>query len=65
LAAVEAYAATEGITLLILDTESGSLAEQVYRKAGWTTVGSVPGYAADPAGSLKPTTFYYKELVAP
>ncbi len=65
LAAVEAYAATEGITLLILDTETGSLAEQVYCGAGWTKVGSVPGYAADPAGSLKPTTFYYKELAAP
>ncbi|MEI7031638.1 GNAT family N-acetyltransferase [Streptomyces pratensis] len=62
--AVEAYAASEGITLLILDTETGSPAEQVYRKAGWTAVGSVPGYAADPAGSLKPTTFYYKELAA-
>lgn len=65
LAAVETYAAAEGITLLILDTESGSLAEQVYCKAGWTKVGSVPGYAADPAGSLKPTTFYYRELAAP
>ncbi|OSC75446.1 GNAT family N-acetyltransferase, partial [Streptomyces sp. BF-3] len=60
-----AYAATEGITLLVLDTETGSLAEQVYCKAGWKEVGSVPGYAADPAGSLKPTTFYYKELAAP
>ncbi|MET9052283.1 MULTISPECIES: GNAT family N-acetyltransferase [Streptomyces] len=65
LAAVEEFAAREGITLLILDTESGSLAEQVYCKAGWTEVGSVPGYAADPAGSLKPTTFYYKELTGP
>ncbi|MEV1046383.1 GNAT family N-acetyltransferase [Streptomyces sp. NPDC049916] len=63
--AVEAYAASEGITLLILDTESGSLAEQVYCKAGWTRVGSVPGYAADPSGSLRPTTFYYKQLAAP
>ncbi|MFJ4966436.1 Acetyltransferase [Streptomyces sp. ADI96-02] len=64
LAAVESYALAEGITLLILDTETGSLAEQVYVKASWTECGTVPGYAADPAGILKPTTFYYKELAA-
>ncbi|MEU5823028.1 GNAT family N-acetyltransferase [Streptomyces sp. NPDC047803] len=60
LAAVERAAAEEGLTLLVLDTESGSPAERLYRAAGWTECGSVPDYAADPAGVLKPTTFYYK-----
>ncbi|NED09902.1 GNAT family N-acetyltransferase [Streptomyces sp. SID9124] len=60
LAAVERAAAEEGVTLLVLDTESGSPAERLYRAAGWTECGSVPDYATDPAGVLKPTTFYYK-----
>ncbi|MFB8086324.1 GNAT family N-acetyltransferase [Streptomyces sp. NPDC055992] len=62
LTAVERAAAEEGITLLILDTESGSPAERLYRAAGWTECGSVPDYAGDPAGVLKPTTFYYKAV---
>ncbi|MEU8678249.1 GNAT family N-acetyltransferase [Streptomyces sp. NPDC048560] len=65
LSAAEEMAATSGLTLLILDTESGSLAEDLYRSSGWTECGSVPDYAADPAGELKPTTFYYKTLVDP
>ncbi|TXS34783.1 N-acetyltransferase, partial [Streptomyces sp. OR43] len=52
----------DGVTLLVLDTESGSPAEWLYRSAGWTECGSVPDYAADPAGVLKPTTFYYKAV---
>ncbi|WP_405896638.1 GNAT family N-acetyltransferase [Streptomyces sp. NBC_00727] len=62
LAAVERAAAEEGVTLLVLDTESGGPAERLYRAAGWTECGSVPDYAADPAGVLKPTTFYYKAV---
>lgn len=62
LAAVERSAAEDGVTLLVLDTESGSPAERLYRSAGWTECGSVPDYAADPAGVLKPTTFYYKAV---
>ncbi|WP_406098892.1 GNAT family N-acetyltransferase [Streptomyces sp. NBC_01013] len=62
LEAVEHAAAGDGVTLLILDTESGSPAERLYRSAGWTECGSVPDYAADPAGVLKPTTLYYKAV---
>ncbi|MET7644391.1 GNAT family N-acetyltransferase [Streptomyces sp. NPDC005426] len=64
LEAAERSAAEDGVTLLILDTESGSLAERLYRSAGWTECGSIPDYAADPAGVLKPTTFYYKAVGA-
>lgn len=60
--AVERSAAADGVCLLILDTESGSPAERLYRSEGWTACGSVPDYAGDPAGVLKPTTFYYKSV---
>ncbi|MEU5714468.1 GNAT family N-acetyltransferase [Streptomyces sp. NPDC020403] len=67
LTAAERSAAEEGLTLLILDTETGSPAEKLYRSAGWTECGSVPEYAGDPAGVLRSTTFYYKAVgpVAP
>jgi len=53
-----------GITLLHLDTETDSLAERLYGSAGWTRAGIIPDYAADPAGVLRPTTLYYKQLGA-
>lgn len=60
LAEAEAAAARAGVVLLFLDTETGSGAERVYRAAGWTEAGTIPDYAADPAGRLMPTTLYYK-----
>ncbi|MFD8823304.1 GNAT family N-acetyltransferase [Streptomyces sp. NPDC059605] len=60
--AAERSAADAGVTLLVLDTESGSPAERLYRSAGWTRCGSIPDYAGDPAGVLKPTTLYYKAI---
>ncbi|MFE9722668.1 GNAT family N-acetyltransferase [Streptomyces sp. NPDC005794] len=62
LTAVERSAAAEGLTLLVLDTETGSDAERLYRSAGWTPCGSIPDYAANPFGTLKATTLYYKAL---
>ncbi|WP_306806452.1 GNAT family N-acetyltransferase [Streptomyces sp. DH12] len=62
LAAVEAGAAEAGLTLLVLDTETGSPAEGLYRSAGWTRAGTVPGYATDPAGVPRATAYYYKAL---
>ncbi|WP_237524837.1 GNAT family N-acetyltransferase [Streptomyces sp. SID5643] len=64
LATAEAAAAAAGITLLHLDTETGSPAEQLYRSAGWTPAGAIPDYAADPGGVLRPTTIYYKHVPA-
>ncbi|MFF4841221.1 GNAT family N-acetyltransferase [Streptomyces collinus] len=63
LATAERAAAAAGLTLLHLDTETGSPAERLYRSAGWTPAGTIPGYAANPAGELRPTTLYYKRLV--
>lgn len=60
LATAETAAAEAGFTLLILDTETASPAEGLYRKTGWTEAGTIPAYAATPDGTVKPTTFYYK-----
>ncbi|WMX44239.1 GNAT family N-acetyltransferase [Streptomyces roseicoloratus] len=64
LAAAEAHAAATGLRLLVLDTETGSPAERLYRTAGWTAAGVIPDFAADPGGTLRPTTLYYKRLGA-
>ncbi|MEV4611034.1 GNAT family N-acetyltransferase [Kitasatospora sp. NPDC049258] len=58
----ERQAPALGVGLLLLDTQSGSPAERLYDSAGWTRLGSVPDYAADPAGVLRPTTFFHKSL---
>ncbi|TDQ52923.1 GNAT family N-acetyltransferase [Actinorugispora endophytica] len=62
LAAAERAAGEAGVTLLVLDTETGSPAERLYRADGWTRVGVIPDYAADPAGVLRSTTYFYKLL---
>ncbi|MGW5282991.1 N-acetyltransferase family protein [Streptomyces collinus] len=62
LATAEQAAAADGLTLLHLDTETGSPAERLYRSAGWTRAGTIPDYAANPVGELCPTTLYYKRL---
>ncbi|NUR51871.1 MAG: GNAT family N-acetyltransferase [Hamadaea sp.] len=62
LGAVEAAAAGLGVSLLVLDTETASPAEGLYRSAGWVELGVMPGHSADPWGVLRPTTFFYKQL---
>lgn len=65
LTTAEEFARTGGRTLLMLDTQTGSAAEKLYRTAGWTPLGTVSDYAADPSGTLRPTTFFHKSLPAP
>ncbi|MFJ9338878.1 GNAT family N-acetyltransferase [Streptomyces sp. NPDC101733] len=60
MAEAEHEAALAGIVLLFLDTETGSGAERVYRADGWTEVGTIPDYATDPEGRLRPTTLFHK-----
>jgi GNAT superfamily N-acetyltransferase len=64
LATAEHTAAQVGVTLLLLDTETGSAAERLYRAGGWTRYGTVPDYAAEPGGSLQDCSFFYKRLAA-
>jgi GNAT superfamily N-acetyltransferase len=65
LATAEQFAAESGITLLVLDTETGSRAETLYRGEGWTQAGVIPDYAADAAGVLRPTTLFHKRPARP
>jgi hypothetical protein len=58
----EAAALELGRTLLVLDTEAGSHAEDVYKHLGWTPCGGVPGYALSTAGVPRANAYYYKTL---
>jgi ribosomal protein S18 acetylase RimI-like enzyme len=60
--AVEAAARAAGLSTLVLDTEAGSDAERLYRLLGWTLAGTIPDYAASPAGGLRTTSIYYRLL---
>jgi GNAT superfamily N-acetyltransferase len=62
LTAAEATARDHGRTLLLLDTQTGSAGERLYRSCGWTALGIVPDHALTPDGRLAPTTFFYKQL---
>lgn len=62
LATAESAAAQAGARLLLLDTVTGSPADQLYQSAGWTRYGIVPSYATDPSGSFEDASFFYKQL---
>ncbi len=64
MAVLEEFAAASGLSLLVLDTETGSLAESLYTRWGWQTVGGIPDYAIRPSGELGGTTIMYKRLPA-
>jgi acetyltransferase len=60
--AVEESARALGRTLLVLDTEQGSIAEKLYEKCGYTRAGIIPQYALSASGSLITTVVFYKVL---
>ncbi|MFA5122489.1 GNAT family N-acetyltransferase [Zavarzinia sp.] len=62
LGAAETAARAAGRSLLMLDTESGSAGDHLYRACGWTAFGQVPGHSHKPDGPLAETTFFYKVL---
>lgn len=62
MAALEATARAEGLSLLVLDTEAGSSAEAFYQSQGWRRAGEIPHYAANPLGEVQPTALYWKRL---
>jgi GNAT superfamily N-acetyltransferase len=51
-----------GRTLLVLDTVTGTTADRLYTRLGWTRVGEIPGFALMPDGAPCPTTFFYRRL---
>jgi acetyltransferase len=62
MSAAESFARSAGRTLLVLDTQSGSVAESVYQHLGWQGVGEIPDYATSPDGQLHATVYYFKTL---
>ena len=60
--AAESAARDEGRALLVLDTETGSDGERLYRRLGWQEAGIVPDYAYSPRGDLRATTILYRRL---
>ena len=61
--ALEAEASGLGRTLLVLDTATDA-AERLYASLGYSTVGVVPGFAADPDGTLRGTTIMWRTLTS-
>ncbi len=59
---LERFARSAGRTLLVLDTQAGSVAESVYQHLAWQRVGEIPDYAASPNGELHATAYYFKSI---
>ncbi len=64
MASAEDEARAAGKTLLVLDTVTGSPADRLYRRLGWTELGTVPGFALYPDGRPCDATFFWKSLEA-
>ncbi len=65
MAAIEDEALRAGYTLLTLDAKEGGGAERLYRRTGWTAVGTIPRFAIDPDGRGRHgTVIFFKELSA-
>jgi GNAT superfamily N-acetyltransferase len=62
LAHAEREALAMGRTLLVLDTETGSDGERLYRRLGWRCFGAVPGFALNTAGERASASFFFKDL---
>jgi GNAT superfamily N-acetyltransferase len=62
LRAVDDAARQAGKSVLVLDTVTGSDAERLYARAGWTRVGVIPNYALWPRGGFCDTTFFCKQI---
>ena len=62
LAAAEDAAREAGRTLLLLDTETGSAGDLLYRSCGWTEVGTVPDHSYTADGRLAAATVFCKVL---
>ncbi len=62
--ALENTAAARGLALLLLDVRPGDASEQLYRRAGYQFVGTVPGFTRSMTGAFEPTSIYYRRLSA-
>jgi GNAT superfamily N-acetyltransferase len=64
MAAVEQEALVAGRTLLLLDTETGSPAETLYRALGYVALEPIPDYALRPDGTPAATTIMWRDLLS-
>jgi len=63
--AIERDAAMAGFTLLTLDAKRGGAADRLYRRLGWTHVGTIPRFGIDPDGvTPHDAVLFYKDLSA-
>lgn len=62
MAKAELLARDNQVSLLVLDTQSGSGAEPFYQQLGWVKSGEIPNFALSPEGKPCATSYYYKEL---
>jgi ribosomal protein S18 acetylase RimI-like enzyme len=63
MAAAEAEAQRIGRTLIVLDTEQGSVGEHLYERLGYQKAGVIPGFARSSyTGTLHGTVLFYKHL---
>lgn len=62
LAAAEDRARQGGKSLLVLDTQTGSPAEHLYTKAGYSPLPPLPDYALTPDGIPAATTIFWKRI---
>ncbi len=58
----EERARAAGRTLLLLDTETDSAGEALYRRCGWTRFGVVPGHSYRTDGRLSSASYFYKTV---
>nr|WP_316651580.1 GNAT family N-acetyltransferase [uncultured Gellertiella sp.] len=63
--AAEDEAERRGKRLLVLDTATGSPAEGLYQRLGWTLSGIIPDYALYPDGRFCATSVYFRRLGPP
>ncbi len=62
MAALETAARSQGLSLLVLDTEAQSAAETFYQSQGFQRTGEIPFFATSPQGELRATALYWKRL---
>jgi GNAT superfamily N-acetyltransferase len=62
MAALESEARRSGRRLLHLDTAEGDRANRLYRRMGYTELGTIPGWAIGADGRARGTTIYFKQL---
>ncbi|KAM7203512.1 acetyltransferase [Rhypophila sp. PSN 637] len=61
--ALEYEAAKRGRTLLLADTETGSVAEAAFKRFGYTEVGKIPQFSRVLPNGTRGETFFYKNLL--